>query len=47
MKICLECEGMTDATQELCASCGLLLSDTDVVHFPLRRGEADAGNPLC
>ncbi len=46
MKICLECEGISDTQREHCASCGMRLSDTSAVHFPLRRGEADAANPL-
>ncbi|MEE2888432.1 MAG: bifunctional serine/threonine-protein kinase/formylglycine-generating enzyme family protein [Planctomycetota bacterium] len=46
MKICLECEGITDAAQEDCTSCGIRMSETTAVHFPLRRGEQDAGNPL-
>jgi Protein kinase domain len=46
MKICLECEGISDTQREHCASCGIRLSDTSAVHFPLRRGEADAANPL-
>lgn len=46
MKICLACEGITETGPETCTSCGLPLTETDAVHFPLRRGEALAGHPL-
>ncbi len=46
MKICLVCEGVSETTQELCATCGRPLLDTRAVHFPRRRGEEDAANPL-
>ena len=46
MKICLVCEGISDTDQDHCASCGLRLVKTSEVHFPLRRGEEDAANPL-
>lgn len=46
MKICLVCEGITDTEQPTCSSCGLRLVKTSEVHFPLRRGEEDAANPL-
>ena len=46
MKICLLCEGVSETLQEHCATCGRSLLDTRAVHFPLRRGEEDAANPL-
>jgi serine/threonine protein kinase len=46
MKICLICEGVSETTQQDCATCGRPLLATEAVHFPLRRGEADAANPL-
>ncbi|MEM7203696.1 MAG: serine/threonine-protein kinase [Planctomycetota bacterium] len=46
MKICLVCEGISDTEQERCASCELPLVDHGEVHFPVRRGEADAAHPL-
>ena len=46
MKICLVCEGISDTDQGRCASCGLRLVKSSEVHFPLRRGEEDAANPL-
>ncbi len=46
MKICLSCEGVTDASASRCGHCGAWLLPTDVVHYPVRRGESDAGNPL-
>lgn len=46
MKICLACEGISDAAQTRCGHCGAWLLPTTQVHYPERRGEADAGNPL-
>ncbi|MCB9876029.1 MAG: serine/threonine protein kinase [Planctomycetes bacterium] len=46
MKICLSCEGVTDTQAQRCGNCGAFLLSTDAVHYPIRRGEIDAGNPL-
>ncbi len=46
MKLCLACEGVTDAAAPRCGHCGAWLLPTDAVHYPTRRGERDAGNPL-
>ena len=46
MKICLSCEGVTDTQAKRCGNCGAPLLSTDAVHYPSRRGEFDAGNPL-
>lgn len=46
MKICLSCEGVTNAQASRCGHCGAFLLPTDAVHYPMRRGEVDAGNPL-
>jgi serine/threonine protein kinase len=46
VKICLSCEGVTDTSANRCGHCGAWLLPTDVVHYPVRRGESDAGNPL-
>ena len=46
MKICLSCEGVTDTQAQRCGHCGALLLPADAVHYPARRGELDAGNPL-
>lgn len=46
MKICLSCEGVTSTPAQRCGHCGAWLVPTDSVHYPVRRGEADAGNPL-
>ncbi|MBL8756217.1 MAG: serine/threonine protein kinase, partial [Planctomycetes bacterium] len=46
MKICLSCEGVTNAQASRCGHCNGWLLSTDCVHYPLRRGEIDAGNPL-
>lgn len=46
MKICLSCEGISATEHEQCGHCGAALLPMDAVHFPLRRGEADATNPL-
>lgn len=46
VKICLACEGISNAAQARCGHCGAWLLPTDQVHYPERRGEADAGNPL-
>lgn len=45
-KICLSCEGVSTSEVDRCAHCGVPLVATSAVHFPLRRGEADAQNPL-
>ncbi|MEO6597169.1 MAG: serine/threonine-protein kinase, partial [Planctomycetota bacterium] len=46
MKICLSCEGVTNSQQQRCGHCGAWLLPTDAVHYPVRRGEVDSGNPL-
>lgn len=46
MKICLSCEGVTDTQAHRCGYCDAPLLSTDSVHYPVRRGELDAGNPL-
>jgi serine/threonine-protein kinase len=46
MKICLSCEGVTDAEQRECAHCGAPLVATNRVLFPLRRGDEDSPSPL-
>lgn len=46
MKICLSCEGVTDTQAHRCGYCDAPLLSTDSVHYPARRGELDAGNPL-
>ncbi|MCA8957487.1 MAG: serine/threonine protein kinase [Planctomycetes bacterium] len=46
MKICLECEGITESAQLHCSSCEAPLVATQAVHFPRRRGEEHAGHRL-
>lgn len=46
MKICLSCEGVTDTQARRCGNCDAPLVPTDAVHYPARRGEVEAGNPL-
>jgi serine/threonine protein kinase len=46
LKICLSCDGVAATNQDRCASCEIALLPTSAVHFPIRRGEVDAGNPL-
>lgn len=46
MKICLSCDGVTDTQAQCCGHCGAWLVPTDTVHYPVRTGEVDAGNPL-
>ncbi|MCR9247151.1 MAG: serine/threonine protein kinase [bacterium] len=46
MNICLSCEGVTATTAQRCGHCGAFLLPLDSVHYPARRGEADAGNPV-
>ncbi|MBL8737905.1 MAG: serine/threonine protein kinase [Planctomycetes bacterium] len=46
MKICLQCDGVTDSEAQCCGHCGSWLLPTDAVHYPVRTGEVDAGNPL-
>ncbi|MGE0144101.1 MAG: protein kinase [Planctomycetota bacterium] len=46
MKICLSCEGVTDAEQRECAHCGAPMVATSRVLFPLRRGDEDSPSPL-
>lgn len=46
MNICLSCEGVTATAAQRCGHCGAFLLPLDSVHYPTRRGEADAGNPL-
>ncbi len=37
---------MTNTSAPRCGHCGAFLLPTDAVHYPVRRGEIDAGNPL-
>ncbi|MBM3972606.1 MAG: serine/threonine protein kinase [Planctomycetes bacterium] len=46
MKICLSCEGVSETPAERCGFCGAWLLPADAVHYPVRRGEVDAANPL-
>ena len=46
VKICLQCDGVTDSEAHCCGHCGSWLLPTDAVHYPVRTGEVDAGNPL-
>ncbi len=46
MKICLSCEGVSNTSANRCGHCGAWLLPTDTIHYPVRRGEIDAGNPL-
>jgi serine/threonine protein kinase len=46
VKICLSCDGVAATAQERCATCDVPLLPTTAVHFPIRRGEVDTGNPL-
>jgi eukaryotic-like serine/threonine-protein kinase len=46
VKICLSCEGVTETQAQRCGNCDAPLLSTDAVHYPARRGELDAGNPL-
>ncbi len=47
MRICITCEGVSEETPaERCTHCGTVLLDTNQVHYPQRRGETDATNPL-
>ena len=46
MKICLSCEGVTNTQAQRCGHCGAWLLPTDFVHYPVRLGETDSGNPL-
>ena len=46
MKICLSCEGVTNTQAQRCGHCGAWLLLTDLVHYPVRLGETDSGNPL-
>lgn len=46
VRICLSCEGVAATEQERCAHCDVPLLPTSAVHFPVRRGEVDAANPL-
>ncbi|MFO0276235.1 MAG: protein kinase domain-containing protein, partial [Planctomycetota bacterium] len=46
MKICLSCEGVSDPPADRCGFCGARLHGRDAVHYPARRGEVDATNPL-
>ena len=46
VKTCLACEGVTDTQAQRCGNCSAMLLPTDALHFPSRRGEVDAGNPL-
>ena len=46
MKICLSCEGVTNTQAQRCGHCGAWLLPTDFVHYPVRLGETESGNPL-
>jgi predicted Ser/Thr protein kinase len=46
LKICLSCEGVSDTPADRCGFCGARLHGLDAVHYPARRGEIDATNPL-
>jgi hypothetical protein len=46
VKICLSCEGVTNAAAQRCGHCGAWMLATDAVHYPVRRGETESGNPL-
>jgi len=46
VKVCLSCEGVTNTAAQRCGHCGAWLLSTDAVHYPVRRGERDAGNAL-
>jgi tRNA A-37 threonylcarbamoyl transferase component Bud32 len=46
VKICLSCEGVAATEQQKCAHCGVPLLPLSAVHYPRRRGEADAANPM-
>ncbi len=46
MKICLSCEGVTNAAAQRCGHCGAWMLPTDAVHYPVRRGESESGNAL-
>src|SRR5687767_2438043 len=46
MKLCLLCEGLSATEQANCSTCGRPLLGEHEVHYPLRRGEEDATNPL-
>jgi hypothetical protein len=46
VKICLSCEGVSNTSASRCGHCGAWLLPTDAVHYPVRTGETDAGNPL-
>jgi len=37
---------VSDTSASRCGHCGAWLLPTDAVHYPQRRGEIDAGNPL-
>ena len=45
-KICLSCEGVSATDADRCPHCAAPLLPLSSVHFPNRRGEVDAGNPL-
>lgn len=44
MKICLVCEGATQAEAARCTTCGAWLVPGSDLHYPTRRGEGEAGN---
>ncbi len=46
MRICITCDGISDTAAAACDHCGTPLLSTLEVHFPVRRGEADASHPL-
>jgi predicted Ser/Thr protein kinase len=46
LKICLSCESVANQKAQQCGHCGAYLFATDAVHYPTRRGEREAGNPL-
>jgi serine/threonine protein kinase len=45
-KICLSCEGVSATDADRCPHCAAPLLPLSSVHFPSRRGEVDAGNPM-
>lgn len=46
MKICITCEGISEAEEPHCRHCGTPMLAPAELQFPVRRGEADAAHPL-
>ncbi len=44
MKLCLVCEGATQAEAARCSTCGAWLVPGSDLHYPTRRGEGETGN---